>query len=164
MQKLIARLGKLALSLAIAFAFGYGFYGLFTYALPLSKNDFRQAMSSVVADETEVLINGAAQEYEQGNYEDATKALELALDKMVTKSGQHKLQDRWKLERVYFLLGKSYHRQKQFDKAAENYKETLRLNPNHLFAKYNLEMLEPPPSSGGNGGTPPAPGKIQPKI
>ena len=85
MRKFFKTLGRLTLSLAIACVFGYGFYGLITYALPLSKNQYRLAMSSAVADPVEVLLNGAAEDYEQGRLPEATRALELALEKLVDK-------------------------------------------------------------------------------
>ena len=166
MRKLIKTLGNFLLSLAIACVFGYGFYGLVTYALPLSHNDYRQAMTSYVADPSEVLLNGAQQDYENGRVAEATKVLELNLEKMVDQNGRYRVQDRWKLERIYFLLGKCYQKQKKLDKAAENYIETLRINPKNLPAKYNLEMVQPPPpppGGGGDGDEKPN-GQIPPKI
>lgn len=164
MRKTIQILGRLLLSLAIASAFGYGFYGLFTYAMPLSQDNYRQAKTSYVADETEVLLNGAAKAYEEGNLTDATKVLELTLEKLITKGGRYKKSDCWKLQRVYFLLGKCYHRQEKLDKAIQNYGDTLRMNPKHRPAKYNLEMIQMQGSEGGPGDDKPQPAKTQPKI
>jgi hypothetical protein len=163
MKELVKFMGKLMLSLTVALAFGYGFYGITTYVYPLSHDNYRQAMTSPVADDTEVLLNGAEQAYEQGRTGEAARVLELELEKLVDKSGRSEVKNKWKLERVYFLLGKCYQRQEQFGKARENYIETLRLNPNHLPAKYNLEMIEPQGGKGGPGKQP-SPGKIQPKI
>jgi tetratricopeptide (TPR) repeat protein len=158
-------LGKLLVSLLIACSFGIGYYGLHTYAVPMSKDNVRQARVSAVADQTEVLLNGAAKSYEEGRIEEAAKVLELNLELLVDKTGRYKASNRWKLERVYFLLGKCYHRMEVFDKARHNYEDTLRLNPAHLPAKYNLEMIEAQ-GGGGEGGNSPDPGKgqIQPKI
>lgn len=156
-------LGRLALSLAIALAFGYGFYGLFTYALPLAKDNFRDARTSLVADQTEILLNGAAKAYDEGNLDAAARVLELQLEKLIDKSGRYNRIDRWKLERTYFLLGKIYHKQEKFDKAIQNYEDTLRMNPEHLPAKYNLEMIQMQ-GGGGEGGAQPDKGKIQHKI
>ena len=154
-------LGRLVLSLAIAFAFGYGCYGFFTYALPLSQDNFREARTSLVADQTEILLNGAAKAYDEGKLDDAARVLELQLEKLIDKSGRYNRLDRWKLERTYFLLGKIYHKQEKFDKAIQNYEDTLRMNPDHLPAKYNLEMIQ---AQGGKGGGEPDKGKIQHKI
>lgn len=163
MQEKSKTLGRALLSLAIALAFGYGFYGLFTYALPLSQDNFRQARTSIVADETEILLNGAARAYDEGRLDEATKVLELELEKLIDKGGRYNRADHWKLERVYFLLGKAYHRQEKFDKAIQNYEDTLRMNPSHLPAKYNLEMIQMQ-GGGGQGGDKPDKGKIQPRI
>lgn len=156
--------GGVILSLVIACAFGSGFYGLFSYALPLSHNDLKQAQRSFVADQAEVLINGAALAYEQGRTGEAVKALELALEGLVDKTGKYKAGNAWKIERVYFLLAKCYDRLKQVDKAIQNYENTLRLNPDHLTAKYDLERLLESGGGAGSGQSQPQSGKTQPKI
>jgi tetratricopeptide (TPR) repeat protein len=156
--------GGLILALAVACAFGYGFYGLLGYALPLSHNDFKQAQRSLVADQAEVLINGAALAYDEGRTGEAVKALELALENLVDKTGKYKAIDGWKIERVYFLLAKCYDRLKQVDKAIQNYENTLRLNPDHLTAKYDLERLLDGGGGSSSGQPQPQPGKLQPKI
>lgn len=163
MQNIAKNAGRLIVSLAVALAFGYGFYGLVTYAIPLSQDNVKQAMTSYVADDTEVLIQGAAKAYDEGKLPEATKVLELALEKLIDKSGRYNAANAGKLERVYFLLGKCYHLQEKFDKAIQNYEDTLRMNPQHLPAKYNLEMIQMK-GGGGEGGKKPDKGKIQPKI
>ena len=90
--------------------------------------------------------------------------LELELEKLIDKGGHYSRTDRWKLERVYFLLGKAYQIQEKYDKAIQNYEDTLRMNPNHLPAKYNLEMIQMKGGQGGEGGKKPQNGKIQPRI
>ncbi len=162
MRKLLTWLGRLTVSLVIACAFGYGFYGLYTYVIPLQKGDLVGAMESRVADRSEVLINGACDAYEQGKFDDAAMILELALEKLVDKSGRFDLANSAKLESVFFMLGKCYHLQEKFDKAIQNYEDTLRLNPNHLPAKYNLEMIQMDGGKGGNGGG--GKTRLQPKI
>lgn len=162
MREKAKTLGRLLLSLAIASAFGYGFYGLVTYALPLANDNLREARTSIVADETEILLNGAAKAYDEDRLDEATRVLELELEKLIDKSGRYSMTDRWKLERVYFLLGKSYHKLEKYDKAIQNYEDTLRMNPDHREAKYNLEMILM--QGGGEGGPQPDPGKIKHKI
>ena len=160
MRKLLTWLGRLSVSLVIACAFGYGFYGLFTYVVPFYKGDLVTAMDSRVADQSEILINGACDAYDKGKFDEAAMILELALEKLVDKSGRFDLTNRAKLESVFFMLGKCYHLQEKFDKAIANYEDTLRLNPNHLPAKYNLEMIQMDGGKGGGGGK----SKLQPKI
>jgi tetratricopeptide (TPR) repeat protein len=160
MYKFAKKLGRLTLSLVIACAFGYGFYGLITYVQPMSQDKFGTARSSLVKDETEIFLNGAAKDYDQSvrphgqvdqaKLAEATKVLELALDGLIAKDGHYSLTDKSKLVRVYFLLGKCYQRQKKLDKAIESYENVLRLDPDNLPAKYNLEMLQ----SGGKSDQP----------
>jgi tetratricopeptide (TPR) repeat protein len=164
MKKLMKNLGGLIACLLVSSMFAYGYYGLITYVVPFWHDDFRQAMASSVADETDVLLNGAQAAYLRGDLKETSKVLELALDKLVDKGGRYQAKDKWKLERIYFLLGKTYHRQEQFGKAAENYIQTLRLNPNHLPAKYNLESIQNPPGNGGAPGGAQRGGGNEPKI
>lgn len=163
-KKLRQKAGHMLLSVLIVLSFGYGYYGLRTYVLPLSQDNVRQARVSLVADQTEVLITGAARAYEEGKDQEVVKSLELALEKLVDRTGRYKATDRWKLARIYFLLGKSYHRMEKFDKAIRNYEDALRMDANHLPAKYNLEMIQM--SGGGNGGSgnQTDPGSTQPRI
>ncbi|MBS1991940.1 MAG: tetratricopeptide repeat protein [Cyanobacteria bacterium SZAS LIN-2] len=174
MYKIAKGLGRLALSLTIACAFGYGFYGLVTYAWPLSHDRLGEARASLVADETEVLLNGAAKAYDESilpngkvdkaRLAEASRVLEVELDKLISQSGRYRLLDKSKLTRVYFLLGKVYQRQEKFDKAIDAYENTLRLDPDHLPAKYNLEMLQMQGGGGDEGGSSPKKGQQPHKI
>jgi tetratricopeptide (TPR) repeat protein len=173
MYKIAKTLGRLILSLGIACAFGYGFYGLFTYVLPMSHDKFGVARSSLVKDETEIFLNGAARDYDesllangrvdQEKLGEATKVLELELDRLIAKNGHYNLTDKSKLTRVYFLLGKCYQRQKKLDKAIESYQDALRLDPDNMPAKYNLEMIIIQ-GGGGDGGPQPKQGNPPRKI
>ena len=173
MYKIAKTLGRLTVSLLIACAFGYGFYGLVTYVVPMSQDKFGAARTSLVKDETEIFLNGAAQDYEKAlltnghvdkqKLAEATKVLELELDLLVAKNGHYSLTDKSKLARVHFLLGKCYQRQKQVDKAIEAYEDVLRLEPDNLPAIYNLEMLIEG-GQGGDGGEQPKQGEPQRKI
>ena len=163
MYKIAKTLGRLTISLVIACAFGYGFYGLFTYVLPMSQDKFGTARSSLVKDETEIFLTGAAKDYDealptggqvdQEKLAEATKVLELELDRIIAKNGHYSLTDKSKLARTYFLLGKCYQRQNKLDKAKDSYENTLRLEPDNLPAKYNLEMIQA--GGGGDGGQQP---------
>lgn len=155
---------RLAVSLAVALVFAYGYYGLVTYAMPLSQDNFRQARTSLVSDDTELLLNGAAKAYKEKRYEETVKVLELALEKLLDKSGRYRAINTYKLERVYFLLGKAYQMSEKPDKAIQSYEDTLRLNPEHRPAKYNLEMLQQKQDKGGDGKSKPQDGQLEPQI
>lgn len=155
--------GRFLLSIFVVATFSYGFYGTFSYVIPMAQGDLRHARTSAVKDQSEILINGAQKAYEEGNLKEATKVLELALEELVDMSGRYDIANQSKLEDVHFLLGKCYHLQEKYDKAIEGYVETLRLNPDHLPAKYNLEMIVSQ-GGGGEGGKQPDKGKLQPKI
>lgn len=159
-------LSRLLVSLGVALTFAYGYYGLRTYVLPLSNDDLVQARQSLVADESEILINGAARAYEQKHFEESVKVLELALERLLDKSGRYRALDTYKLERAYFLLAKTYQKLEKDDKAISNYEDTLRLNPWHVPAKYNLEMLQQKKKQkgGGEGQSKPDPATPEPKI
>ncbi len=156
---------RLAVSLSVALAFAYGYYGLRTFAMPLLKDNFEQARTSLVADDTTILINGAAKAYDEKRYEESIKVLELALEQLLDKSGRYRAANTYKLERTYFLLAKTYQALEKDDKAIQNYEDTLRLNPAHRPAKYNLEMLQQKKKSGGEGGKKsPKSAQPEPKI
>jgi len=169
MYKLAKGLGRLVFALALICAFGYGAYGLITYAVPLSQDKLGVARASLVADETEVLLNGAARDYDQALLPDgkidkarlteAIRVLEMEVEKLVSQSGRYNVLDRSKLTRTYFLLGKCYQRAKKVDKAIESYENTLRLAPDHMPAKYNLEMLQAEGGGGKEGGQAPKGGQ-----
>lgn len=144
-------LTKLIAAILIVMAFGFGFYGTMTYVLPMGKGDVGMAKKSMVADDVEVLLNGAAISFEKERYQETVKVLELALEELISPSGEYKLVNEWKIVRIQFLIGKSYHLLEKYDKAVEAYKATLQLDPDHLPAKYNLEMIVSQPQGGSDG-------------
>lgn len=162
-MRVLKALGRLLLALAIIASVTYGFYGLWTYVRPLHKQDLRTALESKVADRPEVFLEGACQAYDSGNYKVAKKVLELALEELIDKSGRYKPADAGRVEKVHFLLAKTLHRLEDFEKAIKEYEETLRINPDHYDAKYNLEMLKQS-GGGGGGGEDQQQGKRKPRL
>ena len=43
-------------------------------------------------------------------------------------------------------------KQKKVKEAVQAYEQALRHNPNHMYAKYNLELLQQTSPGGGGGG------------
>ncbi len=68
--------------------------------------------------------------YKLENYEDATKLFESAAGK--------ELDDKTKAE-VFYNLGNSYLKAQKLPEAIDSYKNSLRLNPDDMDAKYNLQ-------------------------
>ena len=76
--------------------------------------------------------NAANTHYRQAGYEQAQQELEQAL---VSEEGQGSLD-----QNSYYNLGNIFFQAEQYETAIEAYKEALRLDPDDLQAKQNLEL------------------------
>jgi Ca-activated chloride channel family protein len=76
--------------------------------------------------------NAANTHYRQAGYEQAQQEIEQAL---VTEEGQEPLD-----QNSYYNLGNVFFQAEQYEAAIEAYKEALRLSPDDLQAKQNLEL------------------------
>ncbi|MCA9988913.1 MAG: tetratricopeptide repeat protein [Anaerolineales bacterium] len=101
-----------------------------------ANQDYVAALDSyqqaLVEDETlaEPYYNAANTLYRQELYPDAQAQMEQAL-----AYAQGNL-----AEEGYYNVGNSFYNQQQLEAAIEAYKEALRLNPNDIDAKHNLEL------------------------
>lgn len=151
----------------------YGLWlGLFV-AIPMLNGNYEFASGTLGGDSAEALYDDALVKYKMlkeddknppdsqkmqvrsfgrgGSPEDQIlKQLGAAFTALVGAEGGQVPESRRVLaSEIKFLAGNVLLRQKQWEQARDAYREALRLNPQHLYAKYNLEMLE---SGGGSGG------------
>jgi tetratricopeptide (TPR) repeat protein len=132
----------------------FGGYQLLTYSLPMATGDYRTAHDSLVGDKANVLYDAALQAYEQGDYQTAQKLLTRAYS-LCTDSSGHLPESRAALAaEIQFLIGNTLVKTEKVKSAVQAYEQALRHNPNHLYAKYNLELLQQSSSGGGNGQQP----------
>ena len=89
-----------------------------------------QAAQAENPERPELFYNSANVHYRNGDYQEARADIQQALlsaDERLTQSG-------------VFNQGNAYFQSQDFGNAIESYKEALRLDPNDLDAKYNLEL------------------------
>ncbi len=106
----------------------YKAYQVGNYERALSLyNKIGEKMPAPVA---ELEFNKGAVRYRMGEFEDAAKDFDNAL----TSENQATTQN------SHFNLGNTYFQGQQYDKAVEQYKEALKLDPADTDSKYNLEL------------------------
>ena len=98
--------------------------------------DYLRALE-LAPESLEARFNLADAQYKQERYADAEKLLqELVRD---TTNGKYRAD-------IHYNLGNVYMKQRKFEEAAEAYKNSLRVNPSDIDAKFNLayaqKMLE----------------------
>jgi tetratricopeptide (TPR) repeat protein len=152
-----------ALLVLSAAAVLYGAYSLFTYSIPMTQGGdaYTTAYQSAVADKATVLYDAAQQAYQEGNYKAAQALLTKAYSECTDSSG-HLPDSRNALAGdIQFLLGNALAKDKNVKDAITAYGQSLRHNPNHMYAKYNLELLQQSAGGGAGGGNgqPGGPGK-----
>jgi tetratricopeptide (TPR) repeat protein len=153
-------LGKCVRVIAL-FVFFYGVYMLLTYSVPMLRGSYESAAESYAADVSVSLYDAGLQRYRNEDYEGAVKALNNAYNATLGPEGVVEGDKRKLAADIKFLTGNALVNAGQLQAAVEAYKETLRLDPTNLYAKYNLEMLQamnggagpgPDPSPGGQPG------------
>lgn len=156
-------LGKWAMALCVVI-FLVGLYMLFSNSIPMMSHDYESAASSAASDQSVVLYDVGLQRYQAQKYEGALKALNDAYNACLGKNGVVNDDKRKLAGNIKFLTGNALVRSKQLQQAVEAYKDALRLDPDNLYAKYNLEMLQSMnggqgPGSGPGGEQKPGDGK-----
>lgn len=181
MKRALPRIRDACLCLFITATAGYGFYTLMTYTLPLHRHDYRTAVKSMVKDQAQLFYTAGMTAYDESldlegevatnKLNEAKKLLNLAYETLLDEQGKLPSSSRALAGQIQFGIGKCLQRLGKKEHAIKAYEESLRLAPNCLPCKFNLEMLKasPPPSGGGgaNGGKPKPDdqgGKNRPKI
>ncbi|MBY0359503.1 MAG: tetratricopeptide repeat protein [Candidatus Obscuribacterales bacterium] len=134
-------------------------YYVASYCWPVTEGDYEFASGSYLADSGNALYDGALVAYSKENYPEAVRLLNLAGEHLHDSAGNPLESKRALASNIQFLLGNVLVKQKQTGQAIEAYRAALRLNPDHRYAKYNLELLARPQlggdgaaGSGGSGG------------
>ena len=96
-----------------------------------AKNAYLSALKSQ-PQSPEIAFNLGNAYYKEESFEDSLKSYRAAAKDESSPSLQSK---------AFYNLGNSLFRSQELDKAAEFYKQALRLNPKDEDAKYNLELL-----------------------
>jgi tetratricopeptide (TPR) repeat protein len=126
-----------------------GVYFLFSNSISMLRHDFEDAANSPVTERSVTWYDVGLQRYEAQDYDNAVKALQLAYNDCLGKNGVVNDDKRKLASNIKFLTGNALVRGKQLQQAVEAYKDALRLDPDNLYAKYNLEMLQS--MNGGQG-------------
>jgi Ca-activated chloride channel homolog len=112
----------------IASAEAYRAYKVGNYERALEL--YNKIGEQMPAPPPELEFNKGAANYRLGSFEDAVKDFDNA------KSSQNNVV----AENAHFNSGNTYFQSQQYDKAVEEYKEALKLDPSDTEAKYNLEL------------------------
>lgn len=154
---------QLSTGLVIVFAVLaiYAGYRTLAYTVPMYTGNYLSAAEYGAGNESYALYNLGLEAYKAGEYDAAKKILTQGYSKLTeSESGSINSDSMKRLgAELQFMLGNTALKQKQPKVAIEAYKQALRLNPNHLAAKYNLELLQNNSGgAGGAGGDPQNPG------
>lgn len=136
--------------IASILAFLFGVYALFSYSVPMLNGNYRSASeSSFAGDKAIAMYDHGLMMYQRGEFKGAVKAFNDAYNACLGEQGVVSDDKRKLASEIKFLAGNALVKDKQLTQAVEAYKESLRLDPNNLYAKYNLEMLQQ--MNGGKG-------------
>lgn len=128
-----------------------GIYTLWTYSLPMFAGSYEYAADSMspAAERAVSMYDAGLQRYQAKDYKGAVKVLTEAYNATLGPQGVVEGDQRKFASDIKFLTGNALVQDKQLGQAVEAYKDALRLDPNNLYAKYNLEMLQQ--MNGGKG-------------
>lgn len=129
----------------------WGGYRFVTYTVPMLEGDYIRAAEGG-GDRASALYDAGLKAYENEDYKSAKDHFTKAQSALTDEAGGMPDSKKALAAQIQFSLGNTYFRQKQLKLAAEAYKQSLRLDPANLEAKYNLELLQMMLAGGAGGG------------
>lgn len=126
-----------------------GTYKACTFTAPLQYGDPRGAVGSLMGDDAMANYDVALKMYRDKRYRHAAEFAKSAQNALINEQGEMAEADKLRGAQILFLSGLIYEEQEEYSQAVDAYKEALRLDPTHKFAKYNLERLLQPGKSPG---------------
>lgn len=142
----------LGFCMALALLF-FGGYRLSSYDRPLHHVQYQSALSSRVADRPLLLLNEAMAQLKEEKPAEAKKLLSDAYEACLDDEGFVTASRKRLAACIKFRQGNLLVHLQDVAGAVDAYCESLRLDPNNLDAKYNLELLLLQ-TGGGRGGKP----------
>ena len=138
----------------------FGAFRLASYSGRMLAHDFVGAAGSSVGDTPLALYDYGIQAYQKENYALAKDALTEAFNQLTKNTAVVPPERKELAGQTQFMLGVVNEHAKQFRVAVTAYEDCLRLTPDNLNAKYNLERLKSQfPDLGKGGGSPQDPSK-----
>jgi len=129
----------------------------FSNTLWVMMGDYKSASEASVGDTTIPHYNYGVQLYDAEVYPASVEVLTKAYNALLEGDGGVADNHRQLAAQIKFLTGNALVKAGKPKGAVEAYKEALRLDPTHMYAKYNLELLQQ--MNGGKGpGEPNQPG------
>ena len=116
-------------------------YAVVFYTVPMFQGDYQAAANSGVNDDAVAFYDAALAAYQQENYKIAIEQLNAAYTACATDRGEIPAERLALASQIKFLTGNALVKSRRPKAAVEAYKEALRLDPSHMYAKYNLELL-----------------------
>jgi tetratricopeptide (TPR) repeat protein len=158
-QFLHARRLQLAKTLRLVFV-GLLFFSVFMFfsnSLWVVLGDNKSASEASVGNTTIPHYNYGIELYRAEVYPASVEVLTKAYNALLEEDGGVAEHKRQLAGQIKFLTGNALVKSGKLQGAVEAYKEALRQDPTHMYAKYNLELLQQ--MNGGKGpGQPDQPG------
>lgn len=130
----------------------WGSWRMLAYSLPMQVGDYERAAEGGAGNIANAYYDAGLLAYQNEDYKQAKELLTKAQSALTSSQGGLPPEAKPLAAKIQFALGNNYFRQKQLKLAAEAYRQSLRLDPDNLEAKYNLELMQQLLSEGGAGG------------
>ena len=136
----------------------YTAYTAVFFTAPVLNHQPHSAAGSWVGDTAAAHYDAGLILYAGEHYPEAIEELTAAYNALLSESGEISPQRAALAAQIKFLTGNALVKGKKPKTAVEAYKEALKLDPTHIYAKYNLEMLQSMNGGKGPAGDPNDPG------